>query len=116
MKCLRIDTQTSLETVGEIKDAFPVRPFSPSVRCDLRNFQTKKVTLIHSQKQLLNNAYPAKFRIALENKVRRANVDLILGDRVDTFPSPGTVGVTTRSGKELPDADLVVSGVLQCLV
>ncbi|KAK7687688.1 hypothetical protein QCA50_008904 [Cerrena zonata] len=81
-----------IETAGEVKDAFP----------------NKKVTIIHSEKQLLNDAYPEKFRVALEAKVRKANINLVLGDRIDSLPSPGTVGVLTRNGKELADADLVV--------
>lgn len=71
--------------------------------------QKKKVTLVHSEKQLLNDVYPDKWRQDIERRVRKRNIDLILGDRLDSFPEPGAVGVTTRNGKQLRDADLIVS-------
>ena len=60
----------------------------------------------------MNDAYPSKFRLTIERKVRRAGIEIIFEDRIDTFPQPGSVGLTTRTGKVLPDADLVVSVIL----
>ncbi|CAL1709321.1 unnamed protein product [Somion occarium] len=81
-----------IEIAGEIKDTYP----------------KKKVTLVHSEKQLLNDVYPDKWRQDIERRVRKRNIDLILGDRLDSFPEPGAVGVTTRNGKQLRDADLII--------
>ncbi|KAI0629813.1 FAD/NAD-P-binding domain-containing protein [Trametes polyzona] len=80
-----------IETAGEVRDAFP----------------KKKVTLVHSEKLLLNDVYPERFRKDLERRARLRGIDLILGDKVD-IPPEGTVGVTTENGKQIPDADLIV--------
>ncbi|KAH9891858.1 FAD/NAD-P-binding domain-containing protein [Cubamyces lactineus] len=80
-----------LETAGEIKDIWP----------------KKKVTIVHSEGQLLNDTYPDKFRRDIERRARLRGIDLILGDKLD-IPAEGTVGVTTQKGKQLPDVDLVV--------
>ena len=63
---------------------------------------------MHGDKQLLNSTYPAKFRKNIEGRVRARNINLILGDYIDTFPEPGFVGLTTRKGEKISDADLVV--------
>ncbi|CAL1715396.1 unnamed protein product [Somion occarium] len=81
-----------IETAGEIKDAYP----------------DKKVTLVHSEKQLVTDTYPDRWRQDIEWRVRKRGIDLILDDRIDSFPAPGTIGVTTHNGKELPDAELVI--------
>ncbi|KAJ8487258.1 hypothetical protein ONZ51_g4281 [Trametes cubensis] len=80
-----------LETAGEIRDFWP----------------KKKVTVVHSEAQLLNDTYPDKFRRDIERRARLRGISLILGDKLD-IPPEGTVGVTTHNGKQLPDADLVV--------
>ncbi|OSC98053.1 FAD/NAD-P-binding domain-containing protein [Trametes coccinea BRFM310] len=80
-----------LETAGEVKEAWP----------------TKKVTLVHSEKLLLNDTYPDKFRKDIERRARLKGINLILGDKLD-IPPEGAVGVKTYNGKEIPDADLVV--------
>ena len=69
--------------------------------------QKKKVTLVHNQKLLLNSVYPDKYRKDIERRLRLRNVDYILGDVVEN-PTEGVSGVTTKKGKSLPDADLVV--------
>ncbi len=61
-----------LEYAGEIKDAFP----------------NKKVTIVHSDSQLLNSAYPS----------------IVFNDYVDNFDS---LPIKTRSGRHV-DGDLVV--------
>ncbi|KAH9947019.1 hypothetical protein B0H21DRAFT_692666 [Amylocystis lapponica] len=81
-----------IETAGELRDTFP----------------DKKITLVQSDKMLLNAVYPKKFRKDVERRVRARKIDVLLGERVDAIPEPGTVGLTTSSGKVLADADLVV--------
>ncbi|RPD71640.1 FAD/NAD(P)-binding domain-containing protein [Lentinus tigrinus ALCF2SS1-7] len=67
----------------------------------------KKITLIHKQSLLLNSVYPDKYRKDIERRLRIRNVDLILDDEIEN-PTEGVAGVTTKSGKSLPDADLVI--------
>ena len=62
---------------------------------------------MHRDAHLLNDAYPEKFRVDLERRVRAFGIDLILNDAVDTAPGVAS-GVTTQGGKTLPDADLIV--------
>ncbi|KAI9441256.1 FAD/NAD-P-binding domain-containing protein [Lactarius indigo] len=70
-------------TAGEIKDAFP----------------RKKVTIVHSDSQLLNSAYPNKYRKLVEKDVTSRGVNIVFNDYrqlegdliVPTFGSrPGT--------------------------
>lgn len=77
---------------GEIKDIWPDKP----------------VTLVHSGKNVLNDAYPDKFRNALAASTKARGVDIILEDFIDDIPTGPITSVTTRSGKKL-DADLLVS-------
>ena len=76
------------EYVGEIKDAFP----------------NKRVTIVHSDSQLLNSSYPNKYRKRVENDLTARGVNIIFNDYVDDFE--GTP-VKTRSGRQI-DGDLVV--------
>lgn len=57
---------------------------------------------------LLNPTYPEKFRKPVEKRCRDSNVNLVLGEYVDEFPQEGSIGLQTRSGKKIDDADLVV--------
>ncbi|KAI0262522.1 FAD/NAD-P-binding domain-containing protein [Gloeopeniophorella convolvens] len=77
-----------IEYAGEIKDAFP----------------RKKVTIVHSDSQLLNGAYPAKYRKRLEKGVASRGINIVFNDYVDNFD---VVPATTRSGRPL-DGDLIV--------
>ncbi|KAI0700184.1 FAD/NAD-P-binding domain-containing protein [Cytidiella melzeri] len=82
-----------IETVGEIKDVYP----------------DTKVTLVHSEAQLLSATYPDKFRRVLATKVKQRGAEIIFEDYVDTTPPAGqTVDITTRRGKVIKDVDLVV--------
>ncbi|KAI9065974.1 FAD/NAD(P)-binding domain-containing protein [Trametes sanguinea] len=67
----------------------------------------KKATLVHSEPLLLNDTYPERFRKDIERRLRAKGIDVLLGDRVEV-PPEGTVGITTRNGVQVPDADLVV--------
>lgn len=58
---------------------------------------------MHGGRQLLNAAYPLKFRKDVEKRMRASNVNVILDDHIDGFPA-----VSTRKGTSL-DADLVVA-------
>jgi len=81
-----------IETAGEIRDTYP----------------TKKVTIVQGSDMLLNPVYPPKFRKDMERRVRAKKIDIVFNEYIDVIPEPGTVGVTTRSGKSFPTADLVV--------
>jgi len=80
------------ESAGEIRDIYP----------------EKKITLVHGGSQLFSAAYPDKFRKAVETSLRARNIDIILGDFIDTIPEPGVTPITTRSGKTL-EGDLVIA-------
>ena len=87
-------TTSYVETVGEIKDIYP----------------DTKVTLVHSDAQLLSSIYPEKFRRYMEGKVRTRGAEIVFGDYVDEFPEAGTtVDITTRNGQQIKGVDLVVS-------
>ncbi|KAL6306197.1 hypothetical protein BKA93DRAFT_729915 [Sparassis latifolia] len=81
-----------IETAGELRDTFA----------------DKKITIIQSDKMLLNATYPAKYRKDLEKRVRARKINLVLGEYLDSMPELDTIGITTRSGTTIPDADLVV--------
>ena len=63
---------------------------------------------MHGDSLLLNPAYPDKFRRNIERRVRNRGINLVLGDYVDTIPEAGVVGLTTRQGQNITDADLAV--------
>ena len=56
----------------------------------------------------MNGTYPDKFRKRIASLVRERGIEVVLGDYIDDFPDTGVVGVATRSGLEIADADLVV--------
>jgi apoptosis-inducing factor 2 len=77
---------------------------------DIRLAQKKKVTIVHNSSQLLNGAYPAKYRGALEKAVRARGIELVLDDEISELPEDGSPvdgKVTTKKGKVLT-ADYVV--------
>jgi len=76
------------EYAGEIKDVFP----------------NKKVTIVHSDSQLLNSTYPNKYRKRVEKDLTSRGVNIIFNDYVDNFDSSP---IKTRSGRQI-DGDLVV--------
>ena len=78
-----------LEYAGEVKDAFP----------------RKKVTIVHSDSQLLNSTYPNKYRKRIEKDITSRGVNIVFNDYVDDFESTNP---NTRSGRQL-EGDLVVS-------
>jgi len=80
-----------LEYAGEIRDCWP----------------DKRITIVHGDKLLLNDAYPDSFRKTVARSIRKRDVNLILNDRVDNMSISNASIVTTRSGRKLI-ADLVV--------
>lgn len=68
--------------------------------------QEMKVTIVHSQAQLLNDAYPAKFRKDMERRVRLRGVEIVFEDRIEDIAADAT-SVTTKKGVTL-NADIVV--------
>ena len=90
---------TGVEVVGEIRE----------------KYADKKITLVHSQKLLLNDDIPDTPRAQMLEKVQRNNVKVILDDIVE-LPSNNDIkktiykpkeGVRTRKGATL-DVDLVM--------
>ncbi|KAI0068109.1 FAD/NAD-P-binding domain-containing protein [Artomyces pyxidatus] len=82
---------TGIEFTGEIRDYHP----------------DKKVTLVHGGAQLLNDAYPEKYRKRLEKDVRGRGVEIVFNDYIDDDKPSEAGTITTRKGKVLK-ADLVV--------
>ncbi|KAH9048426.1 FAD/NAD-P-binding domain-containing protein [Lactarius hengduanensis] len=76
------------EYAGEIKDVFP----------------RKKVTIVHSDSQLLNSTYPNKYRKLVEKDVASRGIDIVFNDYVDNFD---TIPAATRSQRQL-EGDLIV--------
>lgn len=74
---------------------------------DLIRLQDKRITIIHGDKLLLNDAYPDSFRKTVARSIRKRDVNVILDDRVDDMTISDASIVTTRSGRKLV-ADLVV--------
>lgn len=72
-------------------------------------FQEKKVTIVHGDQLLLNATYPDKVRKAAAASMLARGVELVLGEYVDVSETKEVQGLATRSGKELKDADFVVS-------
>ncbi|SRR6266404_3009363 len=77
-----------LEYAGEIKDAFP----------------QKKVTIVHSDSQLLNATYPNGYRKLVEKDITSRGVNVVFNDYVDNMD---TIPARTRSQKEV-EGDLIV--------
>lgn len=86
-----------LEMAGEIAEAYP-----PSTG--------KKVTIIHNQPKVLNNAYTDKLRVPLQKQAEEMGIHFILDDALegshDFMETPQTL--TTKKGKKLEDVDLVI--------
>ncbi|KAF5381264.1 hypothetical protein D9615_008414 [Tricholomella constricta] len=83
----------AIEFAGEIKDLNPA----------------KKVTIVHGNDRILNDAYPEKFRKDVERRLRLRGVELVLGDIVPEAAAANSVEkpITTRNGKVLTP-DLVI--------
>ncbi|KDR72483.1 hypothetical protein GALMADRAFT_73843 [Galerina marginata CBS 339.88] len=79
-----------IEMSGEIKDAYP----------------TKNITIVHANRLLLGDMYPDKFRLNLENRLRKRGVNIIFNDTIDGTPDPNAP-LKTGKGVPLP-CDLLV--------
>ncbi|KAF6755655.1 hypothetical protein DFP72DRAFT_1169486 [Ephemerocybe angulata] len=80
-----------VEFAGELKDYFPSKP----------------VSLTHAHAQLLNDAYPDKYRSALLARLGKTGTEIILNDYVDVTEPSKDGTITTRSGKTI-HADLII--------
>lgn len=69
--------------------------------------QDKNVTIVHSETQLLNSAYPDKFRRAVLAAVEQTGTNVVLGDRVEHSVPLQDGTVTTRQGAKIK-TDLIV--------
>lgn len=78
----------AVEYAGELKDTFP----------------DKRVTIVHSDSQLLNSTYPNKYRKQVEKGLTSRGVNIVFNDYVDNFE---TIPATTRSQRQL-EGDLIV--------
>ncbi|KAG9104673.1 hypothetical protein FRC06_000059 [Ceratobasidium sp. 370] len=70
----------------------------------------KKVTLIHAQKELMNQTYVSKYRKSLLDGVTKRGVKVILGDRISTQVVPENGYVTTEAGQRIR-ADIVIIAI-----
>ncbi|KAG8721680.1 hypothetical protein FRC08_011089 [Ceratobasidium sp. 394] len=78
---------------------------------ELRHFAPeKKVTLIHAQKELMNQTYVSKYRRSLLDGVTKRGVQVILGDRISTEVVPENGYVTTEAGQRIR-ADMVIIAI-----
>ncbi|KAG2076890.1 FAD/NAD(P)-binding domain-containing protein [Suillus decipiens] len=82
-----------IELAGEVKDVYP----------------TKRVTIVHGGNQLINTTYGSSLRKGMESRLRARGVQFMFNEYIDDTPEEGVVGISTRSGKQISDADLVVS-------
>ncbi|TFK33092.1 FAD/NAD(P)-binding domain-containing protein [Crucibulum laeve] len=80
-----------IEHAGEIKETWP----------------DKNVTIVHSQKHLLNDTYPQSWREDVQRRIELRGVDVILSDYIDSLELKEGGKLTTRGGKVLK-ADLIV--------
>ncbi|KAG8862923.1 hypothetical protein FRB96_000343 [Tulasnella sp. 330] len=75
---------------------------------EIRHFiPDKEVTLVHNQDQLLNSAYPAKYRKTLFDGLKAIGVTVYLKDRVTAPMGPHT-SITTENGVKIK-ADVVIA-------
>ncbi|KDR73133.1 hypothetical protein GALMADRAFT_142280 [Galerina marginata CBS 339.88] len=81
----------ALEFAGEIRDIS----------------STKRVTIVHGQELLLNDAYPQYFRKGVAKDIRKRDVEVILNDWVDNLEISNASTIETRNGRKLI-ADLVI--------
>lgn len=80
-----------VELSGEIRDEYP----------------DKQITIVHSQDNLLNSTYPAKYRNYVAAGVTARKVNLLLNEFVVKFPPLGSGELVFKSGRKL-NAGLVV--------
>ncbi|QRV84866.1 apoptosis-inducing factor A [Ceratobasidium sp. AG-Ba] len=85
---------SGLEYAGEIRHYHP----------------DKQVTIVHGGKELMNSAYPTKFRKSTLDAMQERGVEVIFGDKISSSAVPVGGHVTTAQGKQLR-ADLVVNAV-----
>ncbi|KAG9124873.1 hypothetical protein FRC07_009936 [Ceratobasidium sp. 392] len=70
----------------------------------------KKVTIIHAQKELMNQTYPPKYRKALLGALTKLGVKVIFEDRISTKVVPENGYVITEAGQRVR-ADIAIVAV-----
>lgn len=80
-----------IELAGELRDEYP----------------NKKITIVHGNDKFLNDAYSDRFRNLMASQLRARNIDLLLGEYADQFPTAGPGELIFRSGRKI-HTDLVV--------
>lgn len=114
IKIVHALTNGLLEYAGEIRDFWPVCVLKYQLSLpELICLQDKRVTIIHGDKLLLNEAYPDSFRKTVARNIRKRDVNLILDDRVDDLSISDAGVIITRGGRRLI-ADLVVRSYPGC--
>ncbi|KAF8962332.1 hypothetical protein BDZ97DRAFT_1825661 [Flammula alnicola] len=61
-----------IEISGEIKDVYPA----------------KNITIVQANRLLLGDMYPDKFRLDVENRLRRRGVNILFNDTIEGTPNP----------------------------
>ncbi|KAH7886107.1 hypothetical protein F5I97DRAFT_1809211 [Phlebopus sp. FC_14] len=82
-----------IELAGEIKDEHP----------------DTKVTIVQGDRKLLNPTYTDSLRDGLNQRLQSRGIEILYQEYIDDIPAEGSVGVTTRSGRNIETADLVIS-------
>ncbi|QRV76818.1 apoptosis-inducing factor 2 [Ceratobasidium sp. AG-Ba] len=78
---------------------------------ELRHYTPEKeVTLVHAQKELMNQTYPSKYRKSLLDGITKLGVKVILGDRISTNVVPENGYVTTEGGERIR-ADMIIVAI-----
>ncbi|KAG2004408.1 hypothetical protein CC2G_002967 [Coprinopsis cinerea AmutBmut pab1-1] len=80
-----------IEFAGEIRDLSP----------------TKRITIVHDQSLLLNDAYPDSFRKLAAKNIRKRDVEIILDDAIHDLGISDASTIRTAKGRLLV-ADLVI--------
>lgn len=75
--------------------------------CLLTFAKTKRVTIVHNQELLLNDAYPNYFREDVARGLEKRDVEIILNDSIADMDISDAGIVSTANGRRLI-ADLVV--------
>ncbi|KAG8888888.1 hypothetical protein FRB98_006553 [Tulasnella sp. 332] len=76
---------------------------------EIRHFLSpdKRITIVHSQDQLLNAAYPPKYRNSILKAAEAKGINVVLNDRAAP-PQGDYTSIRTENGVEIP-ADLVIT-------
>lgn len=97
----------SIEFAGEIRDLSRVCTSTILGFSRLTGRQNKRITIVHDQPLLLNEAYPDSFRKTVAKNIRRRDVGVITEDSIHNLEISDANTIRTDNGRLLV-ADLVV--------